>query len=153
MSSSLAAALPSIQRRNSSPSFANELSPQEAELTQTSESSQDATTTTQGEGAALSGRTTWSKHPLFADKVRGLRLRAIRLFVSFRIRNFPRSTLITLCVQYLFLVLCRHGNRHCEFALLQPALGVLARSLQSSRCGMAHPGDDHVLRLLDIDHH
>ncbi|GAA5961255.1 hypothetical protein JCM3765_002886 [Sporobolomyces pararoseus] len=79
MNTSLASELPSLQRRNSPSAYAHQLSPEEAALTQ---SSQDGGTTQVAEGAALSGRMTWSKHPLFADKVRGLRLRAIRFTAS-----------------------------------------------------------------------
>ncbi|GAA5886678.1 hypothetical protein JCM16303_001407 [Sporobolomyces ruberrimus] len=72
--------LPSIQRRNSSPLAVDDLTPQERDLAQVDSSQANATTHV--EGAALAGRITWSKHPLFADKVRGLRLRAIRFTSS-----------------------------------------------------------------------
>ncbi|GAA5909046.1 Ssu1p [Sporobolomyces salmoneus] len=78
MTSSLASALPSMQRRNTPPAYGDRLSPLETALSQSSESS----TSAEAEGPALSGRITWSKHPWFTEKVRGLRLRAIRFTSS-----------------------------------------------------------------------
>ncbi|GAA6024022.1 hypothetical protein JCM11491_000535 [Sporobolomyces phaffii] len=82
MASALAAELPSIQRRHTPPSYPDDLSPQEQALTETSDPSHDASATKHVEGAPLGGRITWRNHPLFADKVRGLRLRAIRFTSS-----------------------------------------------------------------------
>ncbi|GAA5848361.1 hypothetical protein JCM3766R1_002320 [Sporobolomyces carnicolor] len=81
MASSLAQELPSIQRRTTPPSSLGELTPQELALTQT-DSDPQVPGDSQTEGAALGGRVTWRNHPLFADRVRGLRLRAIRFTSS-----------------------------------------------------------------------
>ncbi|GAA5923497.1 uncharacterized protein JCM15063_003665 [Sporobolomyces koalae] len=83
MSATLAAELPTLHRQESASSV-QPLSPPEAALVHSLSPTPSDADATQVGGAELTGRiSTWrAKHPLFADKVRGLRLRAIRFTSS-----------------------------------------------------------------------
>jgi len=70
MASQVEQELPTLQRRTPTP-------PLDHSLTQTTRST-STSTSQETETPQLEPRVTWGKHPLFADKVRGLRLRAIR---------------------------------------------------------------------------
>ncbi|GAA5845590.1 hypothetical protein JCM5353_005702 [Sporobolomyces roseus] len=78
MTTPIEQALPTLQTRTPTPPLGHSFTRSDSTTRSTISTSEDAGTET----PQLEARVTWSKHPLFADKVRGLRLRAIRFTSS-----------------------------------------------------------------------
>jgi len=87
MTTPIEQALPTLQTRTPTPPLGHSFTRSDSTTRSTTSTSEDAGTET----PQLEARVTWSKHPLFADKVRGLRLRAIRCesFNSLSPRRIP----------------------------------------------------------------